>query len=627
MPSVQDEQVVLHDSAQPGRQPAVLDWLQQSRWVSSWVSIVALVLWAGSLPFVDVTRISGWGLLTGLPTVWYVAYALALSALIFGLTAERSSVLGPVAFQLVRRMTWMPCLLVVILMLFATTAIVYDAPRFPWTYKHIGVTEYLLLHGTPARDLDIYQNFPGFFYGAGVLHEISRIPLLLMARYAEFISTGVNALAVYWAVGALSRNARVRALTVVIFTLANWIGQSYFAPQALAFPAGIFVIGALLRLIANGHGRPKLGPLLKEVRRGSGHPSRSAERDFWGRRESVVLTCAVFAIMVVSHQFTPVAVVVQVAVLTVLFRLRFPWLIAFFALLEGLWVLNAYSYLSKHFTLLQAVNYDNVRPPTALKAVLPGSQLMVQVPHVVTAIVAICAIAGAARTFRRTKSVTSLLIPTLLALSPALIVVVQPYGQEGILRSYLLALPWCSFVIARDLLGAGWGLQRSAARMTATIALTFVLGILAVPALLGNELINRVSRADVTADAWFEQRCPRGSELLLLVPAYPSRSTGLYDQHILIDDPLSPALLKEVNGFSSAAKSGASMTAFTRAYVQSRQAQHDLYLALGPTQHAYVRLYGLMSDSVWDDYVARLQKDKKFTVVYAADGSYLFRVN
>ncbi|MGI8456680.1 MAG: hypothetical protein ACR2LI_01000, partial [Propionibacteriaceae bacterium] len=348
------------DEPRPTTVPERVDALWRGPWFPTVLAGLALVVWLVSIPFVRVSAIDGWGLLSGLPLGWYAAYAITTVALLVGLGSATSSSLGAIRFRLVRSKQWVPAFAVLVIILFATTALVYDAPRYPWTYKHIGVTEYLILHGAPAPDLDIYQNFPGFFYIMGLLHELTRIPLLLMARWSEVVTMAVNAVVVYWTMGALTRSARERAVTVVLFTLSNWIGQTYFAPQALAFPVGMLVIGVFLRLLAAGHGRPATSaailvaePTQRHAAHAPGHTS------FWSRPGAVLLCVGLFAVIVVSHQFTPVAVLLQLGLLVVIFRARRPWLLVVCAIVEGLWVLTTLPYLTAHFSLLEKTKFDN----------------------------------------------------------------------------------------------------------------------------------------------------------------------------------------------------------------------------------------------------------------------------
>ena len=293
------------------------------------------------------------------------------------------------------------------------------------------MTEYLLTHKVPATNLDIYQNFPGFFYLMGLVHVITRIPLLAMAQFAEVASTAINAIALYWAAGALTRNSRIRAFTVVIFTLTNWIGQSYFAPQAFAFAVSFFVIGAYLRLVAFNMGDPRQNELWRQLHRGSSLGQRSFVQSFWSGPIALVACGVAFTALVVSHQFTPAAVLGQLLLLTMLFRLRHPWLVLIFVALEGLWTLHTFSYVSSHFSLLERASYDNIRPPLALPPVQAGANLMAEVPHIITILVVLATLGGILRTYLRERSVVTLVIPAALVLAPMAIVAVQPYGQEG----------------------------------------------------------------------------------------------------------------------------------------------------------------------------------------------------
>jgi hypothetical protein len=568
---------------------------------------IATALWAVALPGVAPERINGWGLLPGLPAQWYLAFSVSMASLIITVVATGGRLwLRAVPFVIF-------CLIV-----FGTTSVVYKVPRYAWTYKHIGVTEYLLEHGVPALDVDIYQNFPGFFYLAGIVHQVTTIPLTLMARYSELGFALLNAVAVYWAIGALSRSVGVRGTATVLFTLTNWIGQNYFAPQAIAFPCAVFVIGGYLRLLALNHGRPRRGRLWSQL-------SRPQHEQFWASPLPVVLILAVFAFIVVSHQFTPVALLLQVLAVSAVLLVRLPWLVVVMGVFQLLWMLHAYPFISRHFSLLQFSGYDNIRPPEAQKPVLPGTEVMAQIPHALVLFVVVGTIAGALLALIRQRAVSSVLLPGVLAAAPIALVFAQSYGQEGILRAYLFALPWCCLVIARDLLQAD-RLRSSVIVTAATVTVLFSLALLLVPSTLGNELTSRIDAADVAADRWFERNTPDGSELLLLVPAYPSRSTGNYTVHVLQDDPLSPALLHDLSGFSQATKTGKELYKFTRSYVASQDRYHDMYLALGPTQEQYLRLYGLVGPGEYQDYVSRLSADKThFELVYSNDGSYLFK--
>ena len=159
----------------------------------------------------------------------------------------------------------------------------------------------------------------------------------------------------------------------------------------------------------------------------------------------------------------------------------------------------------------------------------------------------------------------------------------------------------------------------------AAVCVASTLGLLALPSVFGNEMIYNVHPADVAASQWFEEKTPEGSELLLVVPAYPKRTTGYYDRHLLADDPLAPNLLREVEGFDRSTRTGSQLLAFTRSYTRVQTQDHNVYLAVGPTQRAYIKYYGLVDERALDEFLSGLLVDPEFQLVYERDGSYLFK--
>lgn len=572
---------------------------------------VSLVLWGISLPAVALGRIDGWGLLPALPVTWYLAYALCLGVVVSSFSSRREH----------SRVDRVVSLAGLMLMLFATTSLVYDAPRYPWTYKHIGITQYLLLHHRPDLSLDIYQNFPGFFYLAAVAHLVTRVPVIGLARWSEVFFSAANAVAAYWALGALARSTRVRAVAVLLLTLTNWIGQAYFSPQSLVFPLSLLVIGMLLRR-AGGPGevtawRPASRP-------GRGSDPRWSGRRGWRGVLWLLLFNALFAVIVVTHQLTPISTLIQLGVLVVLLRFRDLWLIPGLVALEGLWIWHAYPFISAHYVLFGGASADNIRPPAdALPAVLPGSALIADVPHLITALVAVGTVGAVAVLARRERSVRSSLIPLALAAAPAALLVVQPYGQEGILRVYLYALPWLCLIISKALVG-GPSDRRGPAGRLGLVAVLAVLGAIAVPETFGFELINHVPRSDVDTEDWFDVSTPPGSVLVHLVPDYPDRASAHYDAHFVPNNPDGP-VLQDDPGFVAAARSAVALEAFAVAQLAARPAASPSYLAIGPTQTAYLRLYGLTDATRYPRFVRRLEHDPRLTLVRRDGPSMIFR--
>lgn len=573
---------------------------------------LGLVLWAVSLPQVDVGRIDGWGLLPGLPILWYVAYALVLAAVVTSFSSRRGR----------PHVDRIAALAALIVLLFATTSLVYDAPRFPWTYKHIGVADYLYLHHRPDLGLDIYQNFPGFFYLAALVHAVTRVPVFDLARWAELFFTAANAACAYWALGALSRSTRVRGVAVLLFTLTNWIGQAYFSPQSLAFPLSLVLIGIFLRWVS-----PESGGLTPWAPRTRGGTTTGRATAAGIRRRPVAwltLFYAVYALVVVTHQLSPVASFVQLVAAMVLVRFRGFWLLPGLAVLEVLWLWHSYPFISAHYQLFGDANADNLRPPTfALTAVLPGSGAIAQVPHVIEGFVAIATLAAFIVLSRRDRSIRGSLIPLALAGAPISFLIVQPYGQEGILRAYLYALPWICFLIAKAFVGLDHGNGRTLVRV-AVAAVLSVLGLIALPETFGFEIVNRVVATDVSAENWFDVSTPPHTVLIHLVPAFPDRGSAYYDTHFATDDPDGPVLVYDT-AFATAARTAPGLESYVARYFARQPTAPARYLGLGPTQTNYMLLYGLTTPPTYRAFLVRLEVDPRFTVVYRNGDSLILR--
>ena len=111
-----------------------------------------------------------------------------------------------------------------------------DAPRLPWVYKHIAVTRYIETFGSVDPSIDIYHRWPGFFSFAAFLGEAIGYPdPVSYAQWAETVFPLINVVLILAIARSISRRRAWYWTAAIVFTICNWVGQSYFAPQALAF--------------------------------------------------------------------------------------------------------------------------------------------------------------------------------------------------------------------------------------------------------------------------------------------------------------------------------------------------------------------------------------------------------
>jgi hypothetical protein len=575
-------------------------------WIVPFAGVLALVLWALSLPSVHPEDMSGWGLLPALPALWYVAFGVAVAGVVGALVAR-----GRVAHTVV-----VP-LAALVALLFATTSAVYATPRYPWTYKHLGVTEYVLQHWSVDRSIDIYHNFPGFFFLAAGISKVTGIAPMTLAQWTQPVLSALTAAAVYWAVGALTSSGRIRYGAVLLYLLGDWIGQNYFAPQGLAFPVALFVLGGLLRSVPPGRDGlcwARLRALVPEDDDGD----LPASGTFWAGRRGTALLVLAFAFVVVSHPLSPVILLGQSVVICVLLRPARPWLpVAFFAV-ELFWLMLAWPFLSSTYDLFE-FGVTNIEPPeVSLVEPLPGYELGLWAAPLLMAVLALLTVYSVLRGLRRPGR---LVVPVAMAAVPIVLVLAQPYGNEGIFRAYLFALPWLACLVsARFFDGSG----RSAPRRLLPVLPIAVVAVLALPANFAGEMSYRVAASDVDADVWFEQNTPDGSVLLPFTSAYPWRATAGYADH-LPDPTRSVVGLTEFTGFAEAAEDQTDLVEFTQGACEVSPGDGPVFVAIGPSAEDDVRLFGRMELYTYRAFQRAIAADPDFTEVFREGDSVLYR--
>jgi hypothetical protein len=581
-----------------------------SWWTLTGGALALFGLWLLSLSGVRLEKTSGWGLLPALPVTWYLAFAGTILLYLWALLSRRRLSHGLAA-----------CHVVLVALLFGTTALVYEAPRYPWTYKHVGVVDYLLENGSVDRSIDIYMNFPGFFHLAAGLHTITGIPVEELARWAQPFHALVAAAAVYWLVGGLSTSRRVRYGAMLVYTLGDWIGQNYFAPQALAFPVALFVLGGILRSVPPGREGFRFArltarfPVAPDV-------DVPRYRHFWRSRGGAAALILCFGYVAVSHPLSPLLLLAQSAMVYILLRPARPWLPLVFLAVEVAWLVQAWPFLNSTYDLFD-FGLHNVTPPqVAVTEPLPGYPTALWAAPVLMAVLALLTVWGAVGAALWRGHAARVLVPLALAAVPLVLVLGQPYGNEGIFRAYLFALPWMAFVIALQVFDEqhAWTPER---RLFAWLAVV-VVAVLALPANFAGEMSYRVAASDVAADVWFEQETPDGSVLLPFASSYPLRTTGDYPEH-LPRATEGVEGLTDLPGFSAAAVDETTLVEFTRDACDTRAGTGPVYVALGPAAEDNVRLFGTMRLYTYRAFERALADSPEFTEVYREGGTVLYQ--
>lgn len=182
-----------------------------------------------------------------------------------------------------------------IVLVHGTPAVLYDNVRYAWSYKHIGVVDYILRTGTvdPGIDVNtIYHNWPGLFAASALIAELGGDDAATtVALWAPLGFNLILLLVLRYLFRGLTDRTAVVWLALLIYFTMTWVGQDYFSAQAVGYILYLAVVGLLVR---NTRG--------------------SAMR-------TVVFSLLVAA-TAVSHQITLVILLMAVAALVVLRRTR-----------------------------------------------------------------------------------------------------------------------------------------------------------------------------------------------------------------------------------------------------------------------------------------------------------------
>ncbi|HEY5822116.1 MAG TPA: FHA domain-containing protein [Propionibacteriaceae bacterium] len=499
--------------------------------------VVAAGLWILALDGTDTTTLGDFGLLPALPVPFYVAVALTVGVLIWGVVS-RTAAVGD---------GWMTAYAgVLVLMLYGTPTLVEAVPRLPWIYKHIAVTRYIEQYGTVNPDIDIYQRWPGFFaWSALVAQLMGRPDPLGWAGLAEPFFALLGALLVLGIARTISLGRGFTWTATLFFCLGNWINQNYFAPQALAYDLYLFVALVLLTLATatprslGSRVEAVLGRLLRVpgpwTRSTRWVESINAPVAALPRAWLPTAVLLAFAVAIASHQLTPYLSLLVLLPLFLLGYFRPAWLVVAMGVLTLLYLAPNLAYINDKYGVLSSFNpLDN-----ATSSLLDRSRLSLgevwsgRASYAITGLLYGCAVVGLVRRARASRLRQAVVVGWMMV-APALLLAVQSYGGEGRLRVYLFSLPWCA-------IAAGWAFWpgEAALRRAGRVVLSALLGVLCAlfaVSYYSPERETQLAPADVSAALWLDDNSRPGDILLSTSPRFPRLVGANYANLVLGTD-------------------------------------------------------------------------------------------
>ena len=211
----------------------------------------SLALWALGVSRTHATEVGSFGLVTALPGFFYAGVGLLIVSA--GIELARAA---PSRW----RMSGHAVALVV--MLYGTAPLVYSQGRYAWLYKTVGVVQYVNTHGQLNHNIDIYQNWPGFFALAAWFGKVAGVASpLAYAKWAQLVFELAALPLLYLIYDALFLSVRQRWIALLLYSASNWIAQDYFSPQALGtlFSLGIMAIAIRWLYFGNSSGSRRPG--------------------------------------------------------------------------------------------------------------------------------------------------------------------------------------------------------------------------------------------------------------------------------------------------------------------------------------------------------------------------------
>lgn len=575
--------------------------------------LVGLVGWAVSLRGIDVDRLGSYGLLAALPALWFVALGVLAIAAVVALSAVRPS--GPL----------LACVgIALVIVLYATIPAVTDLPQYAYVYKHIGVTRFIEAHHGVDRSVDLYHRWPGFFALAAFFGEVAGRPdPVTFAAWAEPFFAVVD----LFLVAALARTVlggtRVPWLAAYLFTAGNWIGQNYFAPQAISFTLVLAIYVIVAGQLTHGPGGPGSpggrgsGRRMRLLRRVLGSavddpgPPRTAT---WPAGATIAAILVLTTAVVVSHQLTPYLIVLTVGVLTALGVVRPRWLVAAMAVISVAYLVPNLAYIRDHFGLFSGADAVANATNSGVYVELHKSAGKILYARAGLALFGgtwLAAVVSVVILLRR-RATRGVLLCSGAVIGTGLVLFLQTYGGEGRLRVFLFSLPWCAILIAAALLREDSPPRPLRAAVTLGALVTY-LGLWLCAFYIPFDA-NHMTRGDVASAAWLYDHGDPRIPVMFGDTDWPGDYSPRYAEFARTPKPSYALLEDPVFRGNALGRAPATETAGVIS-TMGRYGPRG-YLVLSQSQVAFAHSYGLAPDGTIARIGREIQADRHFTVVY-----------
>ncbi|MDX6197454.1 MAG: hypothetical protein QOJ79_605 [Actinomycetota bacterium] len=438
-------------------------------------------------------------------------------------------------------------LLALVVALTAAPALVEPLPRFATAWTHAGFAEYIGRSGQVLAHNDARFSWPAFFAAAGMFAKAAGVAPQALLRWTPLLLDLLYLVPLAVIVRAFVSDARQRVLALALFVVGNWVGQDYFAPQGWNFLLYLTFLAVLLTALSGGVSDNRLGRVIARLLRRSPDDELlpTAATTPTARIAALLALVALYSASAVSHQLTQFFMLFAAAALVGLGRCRLrglPILLACISAAYILWGAQDFWFghlhdLTSGVGALGTSVHENVTSRVAATST-PTRTLVLRSRLLLTVLIWLLAIVGLVRSRRRL-----LVVPALLAVMPFLVLGLQSYGGEALLRVHLFAMPFVAVLASYAWRPAE---DRADAAALRRVALQPLIACVVGAALLagflvaryGNEEFERMRPADARAVSALYEVAPRGATLFVVAESVPWRQRKLEDYNYRYATPL-----------------------------------------------------------------------------------------
>lgn len=364
------------------------------------------------------------GLVNSLSFFYFISLAMLLCS--FLLTLIKKDKGGATYFAII---------LLLIIFVFLTPAIIEGTPRFRYSYKAYGYTDYINRNGNIDPLVIWYHNWPGTFLFTSMLSNIiDKTNDHLFLTYFPFIIELIYLFPLYIFLSSLFQDEKKVWLGVWIFYILNFINQDYMSPQAFAYLFYLIFLSIVVKVANIG----KNYDINENI--------------------SYKLVCIIlFSGLVITHMMTPL-MVLSILIFSVLLlsgSKTFLYKLIFMCILVmvGWTIYGAYNYLHSYLLdfIQKSYKMDLIFEQNLEKRVAGSpAHLIVSKLMIFTTLISIifAAIGIFTSYYGKDKKISSINLQTFAMIGAVLVSAPStPYGGELIMRLFLFMIPFISFFI------------------------------------------------------------------------------------------------------------------------------------------------------------------------------------